>query len=135
MSLNKKDNKKISDDAQGWRTSLYFAPSEEDLFEFVNSQDMKRNKFIITLIREAYERQNTDTTSHSDTSNITNEELLNEIKSLKTFIENHSFKIDNMEKNEVKDVVEEVEESSNILQIADDMELLKQQFSDDMDDL
>ena len=96
---------------------------------------MKRNKFIITLIREAYERQNTDTTSHSDTSNITNEELLNEIKSLKTFIENHSFKIDNMEKNEVKDVVEEVEESSNILQIADDMELLKQQFSDDMDDL
>ncbi len=88
------------DDAQGGRTSLYFAPSENDLLEFVNSQPVKRNKFIISLIREAYERQKAGETEQTQIQDkITNEDLLNEIKSLKTFIENHSFRIDNSPNN------------------------------------
>ena len=53
--LNKKN--KGDDVLGGGRTSLYFAPSEDDLLQFVNSQDVKRNKFIINLIRAEYERQ------------------------------------------------------------------------------
>ena len=91
---NIQQNINTSDDAQGGRTSLYFAPTEQDLLDFVNNQPVKRNKFIINLIREAYERQQAGVTEQKVASEITNEDLLNEIKALKSFIENHSFKIE-----------------------------------------
>lgn len=85
-----------------------FAPSESDLLEFVNTQPVKRNKFIISLIREAYERQKAVETEQTQTQDkITNEDLLNEIKSLKTFIQNHSFKIDDSSSVEDKSLEQE----------------------------
>lgn len=104
----KEQNINTSDDAQGGRTSLYFAPSESDLLEFVNTQPVKRNKFIISLIREAYERQKAVETEQTQKQDkITNEDLLNEIKSLRIFIENHSFKIDNSSSVEDKPLEQE----------------------------
>lgn len=104
----KEQNINTSDDAQGGRTSLYFAPSESDLLAFVNTQPVKRNKFIISLIRDAYERQKAGETELTQTQDkITNEDLLNEIKSLKTFIQNHSFKIDDSSSVEDKSLEQE----------------------------
>lgn len=131
MSLNKKqkNDSKTSDGAPGGRTSLYFAPSEQDLLDFVNSQDVKRNKFIINLIREAYERQKTEILEkQSAKPGVTNEDLLNEIKSLKSFIENHSFKV--VEGEEV-----ESDENDNVLPVANDAELMKMKFNEEMDEL
>ncbi len=109
---NIQQNINTSDDAQGGRTSLYFAPTEQDLLDFVNNQPVKRNKFIINLIREAYERQQAGVTEQKVASEITNEDLLNEIKALKSFIENHSFKIE--EPSSTEEVVsEKVEQASD----------------------
>lgn len=126
--LNKKN--KGDDVLGGGRTSLYFAPSEDDLLQFVNSQDVKRNKFIINLIRAEYERQKSQQTLRTEANGVSNEDLLKEIKSLKSFIENHSFKV---EGNKEKDTVEEVEQP-NVLPVADDFALMSQNY-DDVDDL
>ena len=104
-------NTNTSDDAQsGGRTSLYFAPAEQDLLDFVNNQPVKRNKFIINLIRDAYERQKLHATEQQVNGEITNEDLLNEIKALKSFIENHSFKVEEPSNtgNNVSEKIEEV---------------------------
>ena len=104
-------NTNTSDDAQsGGRTSLYFAPAEQDLLDFVNNQPVKRNKFIINLIRDAYERQKLDATEQQVNGEITNEDLLNEIKALKSFIENNSFKVEEPSNtgNNVSEKIEEV---------------------------
>ncbi len=129
--LNKKN--KGDDVLGGGRTSLYFAPSEDDLLQFVNSQDVKRNKFIINLIRAEYERQKSQQMPKVEVNEVSNEDLLKEIKSLKSFIENHSFKI---EDSKEKDTVEEIEEveQPNVLPVADDSALISQNY-DDVDDL
>lgn len=114
---NIQQNVNTSDDAQGGRTSLYFAPAEQDLLDFVNNQPVKRNKFIINLIREAYEHQKAGAEQQVN-NEVTNEDLLNEIKSLKSFIENHSFKVE-----EPSNVVsEKVDKNSDKIDSYDAME-------------
>lgn len=68
--------KKIS--SEPTRVTLYFSEDDKHLLKFVDSQELKRSTFIMSLIKKAYTEQST---CPSDISNI---ELLQEIRNLFT---------------------------------------------------
>lgn len=97
-----KSIKKSSED--GTRITLYFPKSDEYLLDFINNLDEKRNKIILNLIRDYYSKS-----EHS----VTNEELLNEIQSLKKMLESKIFVTSNS--SGIQEIEEELEEETNLL--------------------
>ncbi len=71
------------------RVTLYFSEEDKKLLDFVDSQELKRSTYIMSLIKRAYNEQLTTKTD------ITNTELLNE---LKQFITTNSLKSDQIQK-------------------------------------
>lgn len=144
--------KKKIDDAT--RITLYFSKNEAELLEFVQNNDegVKRNTFIMNLIREAFESEGKDKVSKQrkeEYSTLLDEirdlkqeqlhqfelertELLNEIKTLKELIKN--IKVVSTQMTEDAEQELELSEDTTLEQVgekitkldADDMKALEE---------
>ncbi len=81
--------------SEGDRFSLYFPPSHEHLLNYISNQvdengkKINRNKFILKLIDEHFQRnQNSTHHSRNNTSdNVSNQDLLSELQQLKEMVQ------------------------------------------------
>ncbi len=120
---------------EGERFSLYFPPSQEYLLNYINNQvdengkKINRNKFILKVIDEHFQRNQKQTTHYDEVNyeNVSNQDLLNELQQLKEIIkEIKTIDSTTQKSNTFHEISLDIEEDSNSSSISLTKEELNQ---------